>query len=468
MPYKSQLSSLSSSIEFFPIESYQQETDKWINPHQDDYEKPMLDKKIQESYLKNLQKRVFGTASPWDQSYVKLILQTDIWASEKKQLLIFSNQDNLSKDKWYGLNFRIYPKEKIENIADTIPLDELKRLSFHKANRAITTKNLLARSLPTTDIYVRSIMPGYGYPLDKLQASALFIGTPIYVINQTKDKRWSLVITPDFIVWVESDGISYTDDSFIKKWKSIAQEKIAAIIQTDVALVNQQGKFLTTAYIGTFFPARSDIIGKLILSVPIADKEGKALLSDVIVNSAQAAYIPIKSSPRNFAQLINSLKGRPYGWGGISYYNDCSSELKGLFLPFGIWLPRQSYDQIKTTEIVDLSIDTPTQRLTYLIHHGTPFFTIMYIKGHIFLYLGNFSQVDQQLSMVMSYQNIWGLGNLAGDKISIIGASVFFPLLLNYPEDPSLNSLLNRDIFQVSHLNQLQPGYPNLILPYVL
>ncbi|WP_186292416.1 SH3 domain-containing protein [Cardinium endosymbiont of Dermatophagoides farinae] len=42
-------------------------------------------------------------------------------------------------------------------------------------------------------------MPGYGYPLDKLQASAIFISTPIYIINQTKDKRWSLVITPDFV-----------------------------------------------------------------------------------------------------------------------------------------------------------------------------------------------------------------------------------------------------------------------------
>ncbi|MGI2298394.1 NlpC/P60 family protein, partial [Candidatus Cardinium hertigii] len=206
----------------------------------------------------------------------------------------------------------------------------------------------------------------------------------------------------------------------------------------------------------------------LILSVPITDKEGKAFLSDVVVNPTHAAYIPIKSSPRNFAQLINSLKGRPYGWGGLSYYNDCSAELKGMFLPFGIWLPRQSRDQIKITEMVDLSTDTPTQRLTYLIHHGNPFFTIMYIKGHIFLYLGNFSQVDQKSPMVMSYQNIWGLGNVARDKISIIGAAVFLPLLLSYPEDPNFNSLLSRDTFQVSHLNHLPPGYPNLILPYIL
>ncbi|MGI2298372.1 SH3 domain-containing protein, partial [Candidatus Cardinium hertigii] len=289
MPYKAQTPFLSSSISFFPIETYEQETDKWINPYQDGYEKPILDKKVQESYLKNLHQRLFGTASPWDQTYVKQILQTDIWASEKNQLTIFSNQDELSKDKWYGINFRLYPKKKIENIADAIPLDELKRLSFHKENRAITTKNLLGRSLPTTDIYVRSIMPGYGYPLDKIQASSLFIGTPIYVINQTKDKRWSLVITPDFIVWVESDGIAYTDDGFIEKWKSVAQENIAAIIQTDTPLVNQQGNFLTIAYIGTLFPARSGIMDKLILSVPITDKEGKAFLSDVVVNPTHAA-----------------------------------------------------------------------------------------------------------------------------------------------------------------------------------
>ncbi|CAH2559925.1 SH3 domain-containing protein [Cardinium endosymbiont of Oedothorax gibbosus] len=214
---------------------------------------------MQQSYVKNLHKGLFATASPWDQAYVKQVLQTDIWASEKKQFTIFSNQDDLSQAKWYGLKFILYPHKKIQNIADTIPLDKLKRLSFHKENRAITTKNLAARSLPTTDIYVRSIMPGYGYPLDKLQASALFIGTPIYIINQTKDKRWSLVITPDFIVWVESKGVAYTNDRFIEKWKSIAKEKLAAIIQTDTALVNQQGSYLATAYIGTLFPALSAI-----------------------------------------------------------------------------------------------------------------------------------------------------------------------------------------------------------------
>ncbi|WP_250237686.1 hypothetical protein [Cardinium endosymbiont of Oedothorax gibbosus] len=84
-----------------------------------------------------------------------------------------------------------------------------------------------------------------------------------------------------------------------------------------------------------------------------------------------------------------------------SGYNDCSAELKGLFLPFGIWLARQSYDQIKTTAAMDLSTSTPTERLNYLIEHGNPFFTIMYIKGHIFLYLGNFPQVDQKLPMVV-------------------------------------------------------------------
>ncbi|TDG94788.1 hypothetical protein [Cardinium endosymbiont of Culicoides punctatus] len=150
------------------------------------------------------------------------------------------------------------------------------------------------------------------------------------------------------------------------------------------------------------------------------------------------------------------------------FYNDCSAELKSLFLPFGIWLPRHSSDQVEISEKVDMNGATPEERLTYLKDYGDPFLTIVYIGGHVFLYIGHFPYHSQEMSIPMTYQNLWGMADLSGDSISIIGQSVFFPLLLNYPEEPNLRSLLQRPFFQIAHLKRLPEGYPRLKKPYVV
>ncbi|MEF2229077.1 MAG: SH3 domain-containing protein [Candidatus Cardinium sp.] len=460
---------ISAPFRLFPIEDYSQVTSKWIDPNQEGYDQPMMDAAIQKRYLEQLWQRLYGRKSPWDEDYVQGILQEDIGACQEKALLKFSNHDKSKQDKWYGMNFRPYASAWIKNIKETIPLDELKKPIFHTAHRAITIQNLSVRILPSQDICLRSIIPGYGYPFDRLQASAAFIGTPVYRIAQTKDKIWSLVIMPDFIAWVPSNGLAYTDDVFIQRWKEAAQDQLIAIIQTQTPLVDTIGRFITQAYVGSVFPAsiqKYDAIGRLSLSVPIANEEGKACSVDVIISSAQATYIPMQTSRKNFAKLIDTLQGRDFGWCGTSFYNDCSAELKSLFLPFGIWLPRHSSDQIEISEKIDMNGASPEERLTYLKDYGDPFLTIVYIGGHVLLYIGHFPY--KGMSIAMTYQNIWGMADLSDDSVSIIGQSVFFPLLLNYPEDPNLRSLLQRPFFQIAHLKPLPEGYPHLKKPYVV
>lgn len=63
--------------------------------------------------------------------------------------------------------------------------------------------------------------------------------------------------------------------------------------------------------------------------------------------------MPIKSSPKNFAKLIKSMVCKPYGWGNLYFNNDCSSEIRSLMLPFGIFLPRNSADQAQAGKNID-------------------------------------------------------------------------------------------------------------------
>lgn len=87
----------------------------------------------------------------------------------------------------------------------------------------------------------------------------------------------------------------------------------------------------------------------------------------------------------------------------------------------------------------------------YLVKKGKPFTTIIYINGHVMLYISNVKINDRVLPM--TYQNVWGMKLEKKEGRSIIGGSVFLPLLSIYPEDPSLQSLANKKFFKLIYID---------------
>ncbi|MGQ3888219.1 SH3 domain-containing protein [Legionella sp. CNM-1927-20] len=459
-----QVNADSDVISVFPIEHYDQNVSSWIKPTDPNYNQPLLSQDIQKQRMTQFFEHYFGKKSPWSADFVNYLLQQsapyNLKAFEKSVLDEFNNEGKESNSIGYGENFRPYTSNWINKIAQNIDLEQLDTLTYQSNNRGIAINNLDARALPTHDVdFYHYKIPGQGYPFDNLQQSALWAGTPVYILAQSKDHAWLLVLTPEYIAWVDSKGIARTSDAFVTKWKAAAQAKMAAIIRPDTQLLNAEGQFLVTSYVGAVFPTRQDN-GALRLLVPIADTKQRALITEATVTNKQAVVMPLAATPHNFARVMTNLIGRPYGWGGIYFYNDCSAELKSLFTPFGIWLPRHSSRQIEEGKQVDMSAASAKERVDFLLDHGKPFMTIIYIGGHIILYVGKYSNPNNpSTSIAMTYQNLWGLKPRSGDRREVIGESVLFPMLLEYPEDPSLISLADKSYFQMAYLDQS----PNLL-----
>ncbi|MEJ0002815.1 MAG: NlpC/P60 family protein [Pararobbsia sp.] len=144
--------------------------------------------------------------------------------------------------------------------------------------------------------------------------------------------------------------------------------------------------------------------------------------------------MPWQATPRHIAVLLKALIGRPYGWGNTGFYNDCSSELQSVFAPFGIWLPRHSSNQMTAGAKADVSALTPAQRIAYLANHGAPLRSIIYIGGHVMLYLGNTTRDGAPVPVV--YQDIWGMRPAENTRRAVIGGSVIMPLHGGGPRRP--------------------------------
>lgn len=443
----------------FPITAYSQNANDYLSPEEVDYNKPVLNPDYQKKQLKQFYNHYYSSdnqgLSPWSEHMVGAILPM-MKKIEPEILDGFSNQNKLDEGKHYAENFKEHDQTWWNKIRENMDLHALASSEFKEENRAISVANTYARALPdTAPDFFHVSLPGEGFPFDNLQKSAIWVGTPLYVFSVSKDKAWSLVLTPDgYYAWVKSNDIAYVSPGFMRQWQTAAQYGLIAITQTETSIVDDREQFQFTGYIGSVFPILEQNDPNTSILIPVKDKNNQAIIKTGIVSTSASRVMPVPASPKNLVKIINQLKDRPYGWGGAFFFNDCSQELKSIFTPFGIWIPRNSAQQARLSSTLDLSKNNVDERIAFLKEKGHPLMTIIYIGGHVMLYIGN-KDINNNKAAVITYQNVWGMSPERRDKRYVIGQSLFFPLLKYYPEHSDVVSFAGRPTFKLVYLDEL-------------
>jgi hypothetical protein len=481
------------TITLFPLDDYDQNVDHWLQPGSPAYDQPFLSPDDQRAQFNLLFARYFGTGanapSPWNATYVTQRVYreqgADIAALQQRRIDRFDNTGKQRATLGYGENFRPHDKAWIDAIERNMNVEQFTQTPVYRPQtRAIATGNLMVRELPTTDpSFFDHRLAGEGYPFDNLQISAVRPGTPLYVLGGSVDGAWQYVQTPDVQGWVRSDGVALADDGFVDAWRAAAGKSLGAVTVASAPVRDSSGAFRFGAPAGTMLPlvpalpsvppqpsiaaanaarqaataavpdktnAVDDTFSWRTVLVPARDPDGRAVIRTASLNDTQIAPMPLAATPRHLAMLMKTLIGRPYGWGNSGLYNDCSSELQSIFAVFGVWLPRHSSTQMSAGRMIDLSTSTPAQRLDYLALHGEPLRTLVYIGGHVMLYIGNTTRDGVTVPVV--YQDVWGLRPADNGRRAVIGGSVILPLFAHIPEDASLQSLAATRTFEISIL----------------
>ncbi|WP_118184421.1 SH3 domain-containing C40 family peptidase [Paraburkholderia phosphatilytica] len=459
----------SAPISVFPLGHYDQNVDRWIDPRSPNYDVPFLAADVQRAQFAALSDRYFGAApddpSPWNPAYIGRQVYAnggkDIVALQEQRFARFDNSDKPGRLVGYGMNFRAHTRAWIDAIARNVDAGQFTRAnSYDASRRAIATTTLPVRELPTLDpSFYDYRIAGEGYPFDNLQVSAVRPGTPLYMLGTSADGSWSYVQTPDVQGWVRSDGVASVDDAFVHTWRVASRGRLGVVVAASVPVRDDRGVYRFDAPAGTLLPLQpASTAGNAGMLVPARNPDGQAVIRTATLDASDVAIAPLTATPRHLATLLKALIGRPYGWGNTNFDNDCSSELQSIFAAFGVWLPRHSSTQMSAGHMIDLSQSTPAERLDYLSRHGEAMHTLVYIGGHVMLYLGNAS-VDGHVVPIV-YQDIWGLRPADDSLRAVVGGSVILPLLPRYPEDPDLESLAATPTFEISILGMPVTGAP--------
>ena len=251
-----------------------------------------------------------------------------------------------------------------------------------------------------------------------MQQTSLPPNTPIYVHHHSKDRAWLLVQSPLAWGWLEVDQAARMSEAQIEQWTTA---KLLAVTRDETAVRDLEGHYAFKASMGTALPLAGQQNGGWLALIASRDYKGRAVLHTAWLEKQSAAPFPLALNAHNLAQLADGIMGQKYGWGGLYGNRDCSAALRDLFAPFGLWLPRNSFDQAhQVGTFYDLKGLDAAQKKQAILDHGIPFLSLIWMPGHIMLYVG----APQGEPLVM--HNIWGLRTNSGN--GIIGRMVITSL----------------------------------------
>jgi hypothetical protein len=285
---------------------------------------------------------------PWDIEKISYDIEIAKWAFEYSQKTV------------YGENHLPITKEWFDNIIEYANFEDFNT----QAKKAITINHSNLRALPTQSvIFYNPQKAGEGFPFDYNQNSSIKQNIPLFVSHFSKDGLWAFVESNLALGWIPLKDIAFVDDNFISKFKNSNY----FINTKDNNLIYSNNYLVDSLEMGTILPQHDDKF------VYVSKDHTHNAIVMYIDKNDNLKQFPLDFNHKNIQLLSDQLIGQRYGWGGLYGHRDCSAMLRDFYMPFGIFLQRNSADQKKDGIVHEIGHLSNQDKKDFIIQNGIPF-----------------------------------------------------------------------------------------------
>jgi cell wall-associated NlpC family hydrolase len=320
----------------------------------------------------------------------------------------------------YGENFQLLKQEFFNEMLDNANFDKYATLNA----KAITLRHVNIRAFPTIKPLLRDPKKaGEGFPFDYLQNSTLHANKPLFVSHYSKDREWVYAFSSFTAGWIKASEITFLKKEHTNSWQKAQQ---IFFIKENIPVYAPNGNFLFSSKIGMLLPLISEDDKKFTVLAISSYKNSTPMFQKVKISKRIAKKDTLTLDRESLTNIMIELFKSKYGWGGMYGQRDCSSTLRDMFAPFGIWLPRNSSQQAKVGKVIKLENLSDEEKVSIIKALAVPFQTLLYKKGHIVLYIGTFN------NDIVIFHNTWGIKTKKDDIEGrvVVGKTVFSTLRL--------------------------------------
>ena len=329
--------------------------------------RPLSTGELQASALQRFRKQHF---SPWLEPEPTHDLRQSI-----------QGMKDIAKTIWYGENRLKVKPERIKVILGHADLDRLPS----RNQPGIAIAPTFMRGLP-------NLKPLYetsdDFPFDQLQYSEVKPNEPLRILHESDTGAWLFVETAYGLGWVKAGTVLPVDKSLQQRMSS---SDLVVIVMDFAVIRDDRGKAMPQPRIGALYPLVREEPDYWLVELAVAGEDNQAVLKTARILKKDARRFPLPFNAETVTHIGNELLKTPYGWGELFRDRDCSATTRDFFMPFGIWLPRNSREQLHSGPFLSLANLSKPDKEKLLIQQGIPFRTIVHRKGHIMLYAGTYN-----------------------------------------------------------------------------
>jgi hypothetical protein len=277
--------------------------------------------------------------------------------------------------------------------ADNIP--ELITVRF-----AVTVRNADQRLLPTDNALTAKPLD---IDFDELQNNALDLNTPVAVLWQTVDRRWSFTVGPSSSGWILSEDLALCRRADLPKINDVA---VITEAKADVYLDRGLRRYYGFVRMGARFAIKNFSNEIAEVEVPLRDENGRLKMTPGFIQTKELHRGHLPYTPRTVIEQAFEMLNTPYGWGGANGEQDCSHFLQEVFATVGVELPRNSSDQAASGTVLYQfnGPENEDRRTGDVLANARPGLSLLSMKGHIMLYLGAIDAIPYAIHDTWAYR----------------------------------------------------------------
>ncbi len=261
------------------------------------------------------------------------------------------------------------------------------------------------RLLPTEEpLYAK---PG-DVDFDELQNSGPALGEPVLILHATPDGKYLFVKDRIASGWVlaRDIGVSSRGDFLKQIARRASSPGVVVSLRASVYADEGMRMFLGTARMGTVFALKGSGAKAMEVAVPRRDQDGSVRFATAFIAREDVSVGFLSFTPRMILTQAFKVLHAPYGWGDMNGGQDCSRFLQMIFASVGIDMPRNSGEQARVGIKLGAFTDDASlnDKADFLYRKAVGALTLLRLKGHIMLYLGEVNRMPYAIHATWSYR----------------------------------------------------------------
>ena len=240
--------------------------------------------------------------------------------------------------------------------------------------------------------------------IDRFQETALFPGTPLAILHESRDGEWWFAVSPRYAAWIRKRYVATGDRDAVLGYRHRTPYLVVtgATVETVHTPERPQVSELqldmgVRVPLLADWPADRPVNGQAaytghVIELPVRDNDGRLGFAPALLprtRDVAADYLPLTQA--NLLRQGFKFLGERYGWGHAYNARDCSGFVSEVYRSFDVQLPRNTSAQGVSPVFNTVRFDEGDDREARLavlrtLQPGD----LIYIPGHVMMVIGQY------------------------------------------------------------------------------